>query len=210
MKKHILASIGIFIGTSGLGAADDTSWRALVDLDRADVSTFSMKMLNSGNEVGSMTYGWERSGDTYVIRDRTEMQPNILETAKGVIDAETLMPISNFIDFATGASKNVFDLKWKNGAMTGGVKVSQEGKEPRNVDLSNADHPDSIIRLSIFGVIAGLPWEDGFSVDLPWYNTLSNSIENITLAHVGSETVETPAGSLRPTKFISRMARPRI
>lgn len=201
MKKYHLALMALFIGTSGSAAADQTSWRSLIDMKRADVSTFSMKMINEGQEAGSMTYGWRRSGNTYVISDRTEMKPNILETATGIIDARTLLPISNDIDFAVGGSKNIFDLEWDNGALKGEIHINQEGGEPRTVDVSNADHPASIIRLSIFGVIAGLPLAEGFSVDMPWYNTLSNTVENITLAHVGFETVETPAGSFEAHKI---------
>lgn len=200
MRKHWVILAALFAGASPTVAAEQASWRSLIDMKRADVSTFSMKMINEGQEVGSMTYGWQRSGNTYVIRDRTEMQPNILETAKGVIDVHTLLPISNDIDFAVGASKNIFDLEWQDGALSGEVQINQEGKDPRTVDVSNADHPASIIRLSIFGVIAGLPLAEGFSVDLPWYNTLSNTVENITLAHTGFETVETPAGSFEAHK----------
>ena len=208
MKKHWIVFAALLLSTSKTAAADPTSWRSLIDMKRADVSKWSMKMINEGQEVGSMTYGWQRSGNTYVIRDRTEMQPNILETAIGIIDARTLMPISNDIDFAAGTSKNIFDLEWHEGALRGEIQINQEGKAPRTVDISNADHPASIIRLSIFGVIAGLPLAEGFSVDMPWYNTLSNTVENITLAHTGFETVETPAGSFDTHKIHIRNGTP--
>lgn len=185
---------------SGTSMAQSEGWQALIDMKRADMSTFSMKMINDGEDAGGMTYGWQRDGNTFVIKDRTEMKPNVLETAMGVIDARTFLPLSNDIDFAVGASRNVFDLEWENGALKGEVRISSEGAEPRVVDISNAEHPESALRLSIFGLIAGLPLAEGFSVDIPWYNTLSNSIESITLAHTGFETVETPAGTFETHK----------
>lgn len=200
MKKFLIP-ITASACLAGMTIAEgQPAWQQLVDMSRADVSSFSMVMINDGEQAGGMTYGWQQTGNTYVISDRTEMAPNILETARGVIDTKTLLPLSNDIDFAVGGSRTVFDLEWQDGALNGEVRIAQEGKDPRTVDISNADHPESALRLSIFGLIAGLPLEAGFSVELPWYNTLSNSIETVTLAHAGFETVETPAGTFETHK----------
>lgn len=199
MKRTSLALLCTAL-MSASATGNQESWRSEIDMKRADMSRFSMRMMNEGQDAGGMTYGWQREGNTYVIRDRTEMKPNILETATGVIDARTLLPISSDIDFAVGGSRNVFDLEWQNGELKGEVRISPEGGEARTVDVSNAEHPASALRLSIFGLIAGLPLDAGYSVDMPWYNTLSNSIENITLAHVGFETIETPAGTFETHK----------
>ncbi len=196
--KYAVACAVCIMSTSVFAQSDN--WRSLIDMDRADVSKFSMKMINDGADVGSMTYGWQQDGNTYVIKDRTEMQPNILETATGVIDARSLLPISNDIDFAVGKDRTVFDVEWQEGALKGEVVMQKEGGDPRIVDVSNADHPASALRLSIFGLIAGLPLREDFSVSLPWYNTLSNTVETITLAHTGFETVETPAGTFETHK----------
>lgn len=196
--KFALAGAACLMSTAVF--AESENWRSLIDMDRADVSKFSMKMINNGADVGSMTYGWQQDGNTYVIKDRTEMQPNILETATGVIDARTLLPISNDIDFAVGTDLTVFDVEWQNGTLKGKVVMQKEGADPRTVDVSNADNPSSALRLSIFGLIAGLPLEGGFSVSLPWYNTLSNAVETVTLAHTGFESVETPAGTFETHK----------
>lgn len=198
--KTLLSMAVLAMAASIPAQADENRWQQLMDMDRADMRTFSMRMINDGSEAGGMTYGWRREGNTYVISDRTEMQPNILETAKGVIDAKTFLPVSNKIDFAVGDSRNIFDVAWNEGARSGTVNINQEGQAPRTVDVSDPNHPESIIRLSIFGVIAAMPLAEDFSVDVPWYNTLSNSIETVTLAHVGFETVETPAGTFETHK----------
>lgn len=198
--KHLIFAAAISMAATASGHAEESRWQELMDMSRADMSEFSMKMINNGQEVGGMTYGWTLEGSNYVIRDKTEMQPNILETAKGVIDAKTFLPVSNYIDFAAGTSRNIFDLKWANGARSGTVALNKEGQETRTVDIGDPNQPNSIIRLSIFGVIAAMPLAEDFSIEMPWYNTLSNSMENITLAHVGFETVETPAGSFETHK----------
>lgn len=198
--RSLISGAVLVVAASLSAQAEESRWQKLMDMDRADMREFSMQMINEGNPAGGMTYGWRREGSTYVISDRTEMQPNILETATGVIDAATFLPISNNIDFAVGASRNVFDVTWQEGARTGSVEINQEGQAPRTVDLGDPNQPKSIIRLSIFGVIAAMPLAENFSVDVPWYNTLSNAIETVTLAHVGFDTVETPAGTYETHK----------
>lgn len=194
--KSLYASIAMTVmALGGAQAEESKDWLSLVDMKRADISSFSMVMMNAGEEAGGMTYGWAREGDTYVISDRTTMKPNILETARGVIDARTLMPKSVEIDFAIGERRNLFDISWQGDIRTGHIKVHNPGTEDRIVDVSGDNSSKSIIRLSIFGLIAAMPLEEGFSVDIPWYNSLSNSNETIRLVHAGFETVETPAGT---------------
>lgn len=194
--------IGTFIGThTSLAGEKAPGWQNLVNMSRADVSTFSLKMINNGEDVGSMTYGWERDGNRYVISDRTEMQPNILETAQAVIDATTLLPLNIGIDFAIGENNRKYDISWQGDERVGGVVITQPGADARTVDFSNPEHPPSALRLSIFGLIAGLQLGDGFSLKLPWYNSLSNTIENIELVHDGIENIETPAGTYQAHKI---------
>lgn len=199
----LCALFAIILTAAPTNAAEERAaeWQSLVDMSRADVATFSMKMINNGTEVGSMTYGWTRDGNRYVIKDRTEMQPNILETAEGVIDASTLLPLSIGINFAVGENKRKYDIAWKDSERTGGVVVSQPGVDARTVDFSNPEHPPSALRLSIFGVVAGLPLGEGFALKLPWYNSLSNTVQNIALVHDGITTIETPAGSFEAHKI---------
>lgn len=197
-----LTILSALIGAPAGGENKDPSnWRDLIDMSRADVSSFSLKMINDGAEVGGMTYGWVRDGGRYVISDRTEMQPNILETAEGVIDASTLLPISIGINFAIGETTRKYDVTWKGSELSGGVLINQPNAEARSVDFTDPDHPPSALRLSIFGLIAGLPLGEGFSVKMPWYNTLSNTIEKIELIHDGVIAIDTPAGTFQAHKI---------
>jgi len=201
--NYIGAALIFLVAASQAGAneAKPQSWQSLVDMTRADLSSFSLKMINDGVEVGSMTYGWTLDGNRYIVSDRTEMQPNILETAQGVINAKTLLPENITIDFAVGENKRKYDVAWADGGRTGGVVISGPDAETRTVDFADPEHPSSALRLSIFGLIAGLPLKEGFSVKLPWYNTLSNKLQNIELIHAGIVTVNTPAGTFDAHKI---------
>ena len=201
--KYIGAAALFMIAASQTNA-DETkpqSWQSLIDMSRADVSTFSLKLINDGADVGSMTYGWVRDGNRYIVSDRTEMKPNIIETAKGVINAGTLLPESITVDFAVGENKRKYNVAWAGSSRTGGVEISQPDAETRTVDFGSAEHPASALRLSIFGLIAGLPLKEGFAVKMPWYNTLSNKLQDIELTHDGITTVETPAGTFEAHKI---------
>jgi len=201
--KYLGAAM-MFVVAASQASADETkpqSWQSLIDMSRADLSSFSLKMINDGAEVGSMTYGWALDGNRYIVSDRTEMKPNILETAQGIVNADTLLPESITIDFAVGENTRKYDVAWADGGRTGGVVISQPNAESRTVDFSSTEHPASALRLSIFGLIAGLPLEEGFSVKLPWYNTLSNKLQDIELVHAGIVTVNTPAGTFEAHKI---------
>ncbi len=204
-KAAELMSAAVILGgvawQAGASETKAANWQSLVDMSRADVSRFSLKLVHNGVEAGSMTYGWVRDGNRYIVSDRTEMKPNILETAQGVINADTLLPDSITVNFAVGENTRKYDVAWADGGRTGGVVIRRPNAESRTVDFSDPEHPASALRLSVFGLIAGLPLADGFSVKLPWYNTLSNLLENIELTHAGIVTIETPAGRFETHKI---------
>ncbi|MEX0298969.1 MAG: hypothetical protein AB3N28_07850 [Kordiimonas sp.] len=190
MKKMMLILAACTIGF----AANASDWRSQVDVNSADLSKFTMVMINAGKEAGGMTYGWHKEGDTYVVADRSEMQPNILETAKGVIDAKTLLPKSVVIDFAMGDDKMDFDFSWDKNKRTGTVKTLRGGKaNTHNIDT--AEEFGAPLRLAVIGMVAAFPVTETFEANLPWFNTLANKVEMITLKATGSETVEAPAGT---------------
>lgn len=201
--KGLMAATSLMAVSVSAHAGD---WLKDVDFSRADLSLMKLVMMNEGKKAGRMEYGWRREGDTYVIEDLTEMEPNILETAKGVIDAKSLQPRSVDVDFAMGTSRLLVDLDWEADRMTGAITISQEGQEDR------VTNPDTTVtaplRLSVFGLISSLPLAPGYSVDLPWFSSMSNRTENITLKVEGEETVETPAGTFDTYKVAIRGGSP--
>ncbi len=203
--KNILTALAVLCTTSFSVQAGD--WHKQVDIRSADLSTFSLVLINSGKEAGSMTYGWHKEGDTYVVADRTEMQPNILETAKGVIDAKTLLPKSVVIDFAMGDDKMDFDFAWDKNKRTGTIETLRGGKtNTHNIDT--AEEVGAPLRLAVIGMVAAFPITDTFETSLPWFNTMSNKVEMITLQTIGSETVEAPAGTFDTYKVAIKNGSP--
>ncbi len=95
----------LITGLLHLPQAQASDWRTEVDLQRADLSVFEMDLINEGVQAGSMRYGWERDGDHYVVRDRTRMDPDVLETAEARIDASTLLSSMVEINYSEGERK---------------------------------------------------------------------------------------------------------
>lgn len=193
----LLLAVGTAIFTTN-SFATGTDWRSNVDFSRADLQPFSMVLIKDGVAAGSMAYSMRLDGNTYIIEDRTEMEPNILETATGVLDAATLMPRTVDIDFAVGENRTVFDFEWNNSVLSGEVTISQSEQPERIVPVNSNDN--AVLRMAVFGIISALPLADGFQTELPWFNTLSNKTETVQIIHAGQETIKTPAGTFKAHK----------
>lgn len=203
MRNAIYAAV---FATALSGAATAKDWRNQVTIENADLSKFSMTLINDGKEAGGMTYGWVKEGDTYVIADRSEMQPNILETAKGIIDANSLLPKSIVIDFALGGGTMDYDITWEGDHRKGAIVTNRNGEEKTHViDLKEEIAP---IRLAVIGMVAAFNIDDTFETSMPWFNTLANKTETITLKTIGSETVDAPAGTFETYKVVVRGGTP--
>lgn len=196
-KLYLGGTLGLAL-LANMSLTADENWQSHVDFARADKQPLSMVLIKDGKPSGSMAYSWQQRGDVYVFEDRTEMQPNILETATGVIDAISFMPRRVDIDFAVGENRNVFDFDWQNGSLSGQVTIHKKGEETRVVPVSSTD--EAVLRLAVFGIISALPLADGFEISLPWFNTLSNKLETVNITHAGTENVATPAGTFEAHK----------
>ncbi len=202
MLRMLTMTLFTLVFSGGFSAnADD--WRRKIDIASADLSNFNMVLLHKGKEAGSMTYGWLRYGDTYVVADRTEMAPNILETAKGVLDAETLLPHSVSIDFSMGNSALDIDLAWADGHRKGQFVTTRGDKENRD-DINIIVDIDAPLRMSVIGMVAALPLSEAneITLNIPWYNTMANKTETIQINTLGREMVETPSGTYDAHKVI--------
>lgn len=173
--------------------ADDSDWRSQVQIADADLSTFSLQLIHQGKLAGSMTYGWEKLGEIYYVRDRTEMVPNVIETAEAVLSVETLLPKSVVIDFAIGRDRMNMDLMWFDGTRQGTSTTLKNGKETVR-DMHVREDTLAPLRLAVIGFMAAFPLEEGFETTLPWYNTLANRVETVIICVRDSQRVETPAG----------------
>lgn len=195
MKRYVLAAFAILLATSFAPAsATNQSWYKQLNLSRANLDTFRLTLMNEGMEAGEMTYGWKKEGALYVIEERTTMKPNIVETAKAVVDANTFLPRSVEINFMMGESFMKVALGWTGLNRHGKITNRRAGNEAtvRNVDLTE-DNP-APLRLAVIGLVAAMPLDAGFANRLEWFNTLANRVETVSIAVTGSRKVETPAG----------------
>lgn len=189
------------------GAAADDHWHTGLDFSQAKLTAFRMTMIQEGQTVGFMEYGWALKGDRYVITDRTEMQPNIVETAEGVIDRDSLLPKSVAIDFAVGDNLMDVDLAWGDGWRKGHYISTRDGASTTR-DVNVQEDEPATLRMAVFGLVAAMPLDDGFKTTLSWFNTLANRVETVAVIVSGSETVTTPAGSFDAFKVELRGGSP--
>ncbi|WP_286829085.1 MULTISPECIES: hypothetical protein [Kordiimonas] len=192
--KIIASTMGVILTTSLLHADDRPAWRSAFDLTRANLDTFTMTLMRDGSEAGSMTYGWEVKNGHYRIHDRSEMQPNILETAEALIDRDSLLPEMLSIDFTIGANRMDIDAAWQNGQATGQLVTTRDGQQQARPIADDASQV-APLRLAVIGLVAALPLGPDFKVTLPWFNSMANRTEQVTLEVTGEQMVETPAGT---------------
>ncbi|WP_417459569.1 hypothetical protein [Kordiimonas sp.] len=196
MKRHAFAAAAMLLAAGFTPtSATDHGWNKGLDLDNADLSTFRLVLMNEGAEAGDMTYGWHKMGEQYVIEDRTTMEPNIVETAKAVVDGTTLLPRSVAISLVMGESFMNVDLGWNDLNRQGKFTSKRAGSEEtvREVDLIE-DNP-APLRLAVVGFVAAMPLDVGFENSFDWFNTLANRTETVKISVTGTQEVETPAGN---------------
>lgn len=198
VKRTIIRQIAIIfalaLNPASQALADDTpAWRDTFDMSRADLSRFTMILMNDGQEVGFMTYGWTEEAGRYVIRDRSEMAPNIVETAEAQIQKRSLAPEKIKIDFAIGENTMSLDLAWQDGKRSGSILTVRDGRENQH-DVDELDDSAVPLRMAVIGMAAALPMEQGFEASFPWFNSMANRTEAITLTVTGEDNVDTPVG----------------
>lgn len=182
-------------------------WQTGLDLSKAHLDSFRMTMFKGEEAIGFMEYGWSLDGDSYVISDRTEMQPNVVEVAKGVLDSTSLLPTSVTIDFAVGDNLLDVDLSWTDGWRKGRyINMRENARTTRDVNVQE-DKP-ATLRMAVFGLVAAMPLREGFKTTLPWFNTLVNRVEDVAVIVAGSETTDTPAGRFQTYKIELRGGSP--
>lgn len=195
MKRHTFAAAMLLAAGALPTTAADHTWNKGLDLSSADLSTFRLILMNEGAEAGDMTYGWRKMGEHYVIEDRTTMEPNIVETAKAMVDGKTLLPQSVAINFIMGESFMNVDLGWNGLNRHGKIVSKRAGGEETVRDIDLVEDNPAPLRLAVIGFVAAMPLEDGFHSSFDWFNTLANRVETVKIDVTGTRAIETPAGT---------------
>lgn len=169
---------------------------AIVPMD----ATF--RMMVGEDEVGSMSYATRFEDGVFLVEDRTEMQPNILETLRLTADPETFAPLSLAVDFAVGEGGQVIDLTWTESQAQGTYVIRDgEGGDPRTVDFDQ-DTGNALARSSVFGLAASLPLTPGAVYEAPWFASLSGQVENLRVMVGPRRSVTVPAGDFETTPLV--------
>lgn len=200
----IIASVGV---STNLQALDH--WKSGLDISQANLNSFRMTMFKGKEAIGFMDYGWSQDQDQnqYVITEQTEMQPNVVEAARGVLDSASLLPTTVTINFAVGDTVLDVDLSWINGWRKGRyINMRKDSRTTRDVNVQE-DKP-ATLRMAVFGLVAAMPLGEGFKTTLPWFNTLVNRVEDIAVIVTDTSTTTTPAGSFETYKVALRGGSP--
>ena len=165
------------------------------DPDKVEYGQVRFQLVHQGEAAGEMFYAMEKQGSAIVFHDATTLLPHTRESATGVMDAATFAPRSMVVDGDFDRTVFDADLSFANGKATGVYRIKRPNETQKTDHQFEADMPDgAILRASIFGLVAGLPLEEGASFDFQWFNSLSRAVEDARIEVAGIETIETPAG----------------
>lgn len=166
-----------------------------VDLSGVEFAPVRFQLLQDGENVGEMFYALERRDSDILIHEGTTMLPDIRESGTLVIDAETLLPERIVID--GDFSRTVLDIDLTfDGRKGSGIYSIKRPNEIEKTDRKfEAELPkDTISRASIFGLVAGLPIEEGAAFPFQWFNELGGAVADAELVVEAKTMIEVPAG----------------
>ncbi|GJL91044.1 DUF3108 domain-containing protein [Hyphococcus sp.] len=172
-----------------------------VDLSQVEFAPARYQLIHHGEKAGEMYFAMERKEDVIVIHDGTTLLPDVRESGTVVVDAETLLPKRIVID--GDFSRTILDIDLTfDGRKGTGVR-----KYKRPTDIEKAERPfeielpeDAIARTSLFGFVSGLPWRDGATFKLQWFEELGGVVADAELVVAGRETIEVPSGMFETFK----------
>ncbi len=167
-----------------------------VEIDKADFGPARYRLVQHGKTAGEMFYSMERREGDIVIHDGTTMLPDIRESGTLVIDAETLLPGRIVID--GDFSRTVLDVDLAfDGRQGAGVyrikRPNETEKTDRPFEIELPEH--AIARASIFGLVTGMPLDDGASFQFQWFSELGGVLADAELVVSDRQTIEVPAGT---------------
>ena len=166
-----------------------------IDGSKLEYNPTRFQLILDGEHKGEMYYELERRDGDILLHEATTLMPDIRESATAVMDGETFAPKSIVLD--GDFSRTIFDttLEVKNGVITGEYVRKQPTDIAKTPRPFSAEMPDGVIfRPAAFGLMPGLPLEEGAVFDFTWFSPLAGAMQDVKLEVTGIETVVTPAG----------------
>lgn len=171
-----------------------------IDGSRVPSGSVTMRVMVQGLEFGTETRTIERVslGGRQVIRavSSTSLGPIMRQEDTLIVDAGTLSPIS-IRQTTRQMNQDLFvRLDYESGRVRGRSRsIRQPGQPPVEHAIDTALAEGVLDENSLFLALAALPWASGARFTLPVFSGGEGTVNQITFAVTGEETVTVPAGA---------------
>ncbi len=167
-----------------------------IDGTKLEYGPTRFQLMLNGESKGEMYYALEQRGDDVILFEATTMLPDIRESATAVMDGKTFAPKSIVLD--GDFSRMIFDttLTVEDGVISGEYIRKQPSELAKTTRPFTAEIPkDAIFRPAVFGIMPGLPLEEGAVFEFQWFSPLAGALQDVKIEVTGTDTVDTPAGT---------------
>lgn len=154
------------------------------------------QLIHHGKNSGSMYYATRIKDGRYIVNATTTLFPGVRETASFAADAKTFAIRSVSVDGDFNRQILDAELVFSKGRLVGqyGVKKPDEVSK-RKIAFDKEIPAGTIPRGVIFGIISGMPMDEGRVHEFKWFSALGGSVDDVKITVLGKETVTVPAGT---------------
>ena len=194
MRNAVQLGATLFAATTVAASADPLP----VDISKVEYGPILFQLVQNDEVKGEMYYELEQRGDEIIVHDSATLLPGVRESATSVIDAQTLAPKSVVLDGDFNRMIFDADLQFSDEGVSGAYTLKRPAELTRTVQPFEMDmQADAVLRPAFFGLVSGLPLEDGASFSFTWFAPLGQSFADVTFAITGAENGERAGGRVR-------------
>ena len=190
--------LGLLLVTAGWLTLQETAPDPAlqVDRDHVPVGRQLFRMIEGGEEVGSMEVHTAFEDGAYVIHDVSRMPPGIHEDVIMRFDEETFAPLDAFLSGAFDAT-HVHSQFTFEGSHVRGLAHRHRAEGKSATQQVDRDLPaGATLRGAALFLAPALPLTDvGARLELDWFAPLTAATAQVTFETTGIEQVTVPAGT---------------
>jgi len=187
--------------------ADERLSRAAATLE--ETGEIHLGLFNNGERDGFMRLGWQRVDNILRVYDRSMMPSvEVYEAYAGEMDTETLFPRSVDIQFYQGTAILEISMTMEGPNASGTRKVTRPGTGVENKPVAVELPEGTLLRAVTFILPLVLDATPGDTFSYPWFASMSQTVNNVTLSVKDGGTVETPAGQFETVVYELRGGAP--
>jgi zinc protease len=162
------------------------------DASRLQAGTLTYQLMVQGNPLGTVTERLVREGDEWVATSSIE-SPVMAQSTELRFSAIDFSPVMVDQQVRQGPVSITTDLRVENGRIVGRAELPEQMGGPRDVDV------EMVNGLLLPGmdsyVLSAADLEEGASITLPVYTTMTNAVTPVTYSVTGVEEVTVAAGT---------------